>query len=258
MSSLRVAVIQSDLHWEDKQANYTHFAQKISELESVDLIVLPEMFNVGFTPNLSIAITDQAEIIAWLYKQAHRQKAAIIGSVIVVNAHQKPVNRLFFITPEGKVSHYDKCHLFVLSDEYKILDPGKERIIISYKDFNLLLSICFDLRFPVFNCNNNDYDILINIASWPAKRRMHWRALIQARAIENQTYVIACNRIGQDGLGFDYSGDSQCIHFDGQIMSEIAPNTSGVLYHTFCKASLDDYRLKFQVLASQDKFTLET
>ncbi|WP_119328289.1 amidohydrolase [Cysteiniphilum halobium] len=256
MSSLKVAVIQSDIVWEDKFANYTHFEHIISTLETCDLIVLPEMFNVGFTPNMNKAITDPHEIIAWLIKQAQHKSAAIIGSVVVLNDLQKAVNRLFFVTPQAEVYHYDKYHLFVLSDEYKLLSPGKSREIVHYKGFDILLSICFDLRFPVFNCNNNDYDLLINIASWPAKRRDHWRTLLQARAIENQVYVIGCNRIGTDGLGFDYSGDSLCIHFDGEIQQDIAAYAPGVLYHSFDKNHLDDYRKSFKVLASQDKFSL--
>lgn len=257
MSSLKVAIIQSDIAWEDKHQNYTHFEKIIAELAPCDLIVLPEMFNVGFTPNMDKAITPEDEIISWLKHQAQHINAAIIGSVVVLNNMQKAVNRLFFVTPAGLVSHYDKCHLFVLSDEYKLLSPGQSREIVHYKGFDILLSICFDLRFPVFNCNDNDYDLLINIASWPAKRREHWRTLLQARAIENQAYVIGCNRIGRDGLGFDYSGDSLCIHFDGEIKQDIAAYTSGVLYHTFDKSSLDDYRNNFKVLASQDKFSLK-
>lgn len=256
MSSLKASVIQSDIAWEDKPKNYAHFETIIANLESCDLIVLPEMFNVGFTPNMDKAVTDQHQIIDWLKRQAQHKNAAIIGSVVVLNDIQKAVNRLFFITPEGVVSHYDKRHLFVLSDEYKLLTPGKSREIVHYKDFNILLSICFDLRFPVFNCNSNDYDLLINIASWPAKRRSHWRTLLQARAIENQAYVIGCNRIGTDGLGFDYSGDSLCVHFDGEIKKDVAAYASGILYHTFDKNSLDDYRNSFKVLASQDKFSL--
>jgi predicted amidohydrolase len=120
-----------------------------------------------------------------------------------------------------------------------------------------LLSICFDLRFPVFNCNNNDYDLLLNVASWPSKRRRHWCSLLVARAIENQVYVVGCNRAGTDGLGFDYSGDSLCVHFDGEIMANLPPKTQGVLYHEFDKQALNEYRAKFQVLASQDKYSLQ-
>ena len=256
MSSLKVAVIQSDLAWEDKQKNYAHFSQLINNLETCDLIVLPEMFNVGFTPNMDKAITAEHEIIDWLTTHAQRKNAAIIGSTIVLNKTQDAVNRLFFITPNGLVSHYDKRHLFVLSDEYKLLTPGQSREIVHYKGFNILLSICFDLRFPVFNCNNHDYDILVNIASWPAKRSFHWRTLLHARAIENQAYVIGCNRIGIDGLGFEYSGDSLCLHFDGEVQADLNPYEAGILYHTFDKSSLDNYRNNFKVLASQDKFTL--
>ncbi len=257
MSSLKVAVIQSDLAWEDKTANYAHFEKVISNINPCDLIVLPEMFNVGFTPNLAIAVTNQNEIITWLMQQAQAKNAAVTGSVVVLNDAQKPVNRLFFITPEGNIWHYDKCHLFVLSDEHKLLDAGNKRVIVTYRDFRILLSICFDLRFPVFNCNNNDYDLLLNVASWPSKRRRHWCSLLVARAIENQVYVVGCNRAGTDGLGFDYSGDSLCVHFDGEIMAKLPPKAQGVLCHEFDKQALNEYRAKFQVLASQDKYSLQ-
>lgn len=256
MSNLTVAVIQSDIIWENKTANYEKFEQLIDTLKNCDLIVLPEMFNVGFTPNTNKMITNQGEIIKWLTKQANYKKSAIIGSVVVRNNVQKLVNRLFFITPSGKFVYYDKVHLFTLSNEHQILTSGKSRKIILYKGFNILVSICFDLRFPVFNCNNNDYDLLINIANWPAKRRAHWLTLLKSRAIENQAYVVGCNRIGIDGLDINYSGDSTCINFDGECKVIASMYKSEILYCTFNKNLLKKYRKEFDTLSSQDKFTL--
>ncbi|WP_119343102.1 amidohydrolase [Facilibium subflavum] len=257
MSNLTVAVIQSDIAWEDPTANYHHFDNIIRQIhDQVDLIILPEMFNVGFSPNIEHALSNQGNVIEWMYKHAKQKHAAITGSVMVLNNENKPVNRLIFVTAEKKVYTYDKRHLFVLSDEAHILAAGDKRVIIEYKGFNILPSICFDLRFPVFNCNNNDYDLLINIASWPAKRRDHWRTLLKARAIENQAYVVGCNRIGTDGLGIDYTGDSLCINFDGTIVQQIDQNTPGVLVHQFDKKALIQYRQSFQMLASQDNFSL--
>ena len=257
MSDLKVAVIQSDIAWENKMANYQHFANQIKQLSGeVDLVVLPEMFNVGFTPNMAVAITDQSKVVEWMSALALEKQLALTGSVVVENDEGEPVNRMFFITEKGEVHYYDKMHLFVLFDEAKLLQPGKKRSIVEYKGFRILLSICFDLRFPVFNCNNNDFDLMINIASWPAKRRMHWRTLLQARAIENQSYVIGCNRIGVDGLDFAYSGDSMCVHFDGEIVAELGKAQAGLIYHQFNLESLQVYREKFQVLASQDRFRL--
>ncbi len=257
MSNLTVAVIQSDITWENKEKNYQHFAEQIKAVDdSVNLIVLPEMFNVGFSANIKAALTEKKEIIKWMQTLSKQKKAAIIGSVITLNDSNQPVNRLYFVNEDGEIHHYDKRHLFVLSDEAKCLTAGNKRVIVKYKGFRILLSICFDLRFPVFNCNQKDYDLLVNIASWPASRADHWRTLAKARAIENQSYVVTCNRIGKDGNNLEYSGDSLCIHFDGNIKQDIPKNTPDILLHTFEKAPLDEYRQKFRVLDSQDKFEL--
>lgn len=228
-----------------------------------DLVVLPEMFTSGFTIHPEVA-GGSSETAEWLLGQARYLNAAVTGSVackLDVDGRQhidktSPfVNRLLFATPAGELFHYDKVHLFRMGDEHKRYQAGNERCIIEFKGWRLLLTVCYDLRFPVFCRNKGDYDVMLCVANWPESRRQHWRTLLEARAIENQAYVIGVNRIGHDGKGLTYSGDSMVIDFLGNKLIDQAGEW--VEACSLNKKQLLDYRQQFPAWQDADEFTLQ-
>ncbi|QIV96343.1 putative amidohydrolase [Allofrancisella inopinata] len=254
MNKLKVAIIQSDIIWGNKDLNYTKLEQKIATLDrEIDLIVLPEMFNTGFIMDPINEASFQEGVVNWMYNQVKNRNSAIVGSAATFTDN-KIANRLYFVTSEKEVYTYDKNHLFIHAGEDKKYTKGNQRKIIQYKGFQILLTVCFDLRFPVFNCNNNEYDILLNVACWPESRREHWQALLKARAIENQAYVVACNRVGKDP-SFSYAGDSMIIDYNGKILAQNEYEET-VLIAELNKNNQIQHREKFNFLASQDNFTL--
>lgn len=254
MSKLKISVIQSDIVWDDKQANYKAIENKIANIDKhTDLVVLCEMFNTGFIMNPTNEASSEEDIINWMYHQVKDKNYAIVGSAATFTEN-KIANRLYFVTPDRQVYTYDKNHLFIHAGEDKKYTNGNKRQIINYKGFNILLTICFDLRFPVFNCNNNEYDVLLNVACWPESRREHWKSLLKARAIENQAYVIACNRVGNDP-NFSYSGDSMIIDYNGDVLAHEEYKET-VQTATLDKNKQQEHRNRFNFLASQDNFTL--
>ncbi|QLE78750.1 amidohydrolase [Francisella sp. Scap27] len=254
MNTLKTAIIQTDIIWSNKEANYKNFENKIKDIsDETDLIVLPEMFNTGFIMNPTKDASNEADVIDWMKTQVKDKNCAITGSAATFT-DSKVVNRLYFVTSNGEVHTYDKNHLFLHAGEGKKYRGGNDRKIISYKGFKILLTVCFDLRFPVFNCNANEYDILLNVACWPESRREHWMALLKARAIENQVYVIACNRVGNDP-NFSYSGDSMIIDYNGDVLTH-QEFIETILYADLNKNTQIEHREKFNFLKSQDKFTL--
>lgn len=256
MSNLRVAVIQSDIVGNNKEQNYVNFAEKIQKIvHDVDLIVLPEMFNTGFITDMDVSISSEEEVSSWMYQQVKGSSAAIVGSAAIKTDSQLLANRLIFVTSDNDIYTYDKVHLFKHAGEHKKYVQGASRSIISYKGFRFLLTVCFDLRFPVFNCNNHDYDVMINVASWPNTRREHWKTLLKARAIENQAYVLACNRVGRDLARLNYSGDSSIIDYNGDVICE-SFNSESILFAKLDLLQQEEHRAKFSFLESQDDFVL--
>ena len=255
MSSLKVAVVQSSLHWQDPAANRQQLAEKIAALSGQDLIVLPEMFTTGFSMD-SAAVAEPAggESLDWLKQQAALSGAALCGSVAVQDQGQY-YNRLYFVTPEGECTQYDKVHLFRMAGEHQAYDAGRERVIVPWRGLRFCLQVCYDLRFPVFSRNRNDYDALIYVANWPAPRRLAWRTLLAARAIENQAYVIGCNRIGTDGNGVEYSGDSLIVDYLGQPLAD-GLDQSTVLCAELDAAALQQFKQKFPAYLDADAFEL--
>lgn len=253
---MKVALIQSSLFWENPIANRNHFEEKINSLtEQVDLIVLPEMFSTGFTMNPSlVAETMQGETILWLQSLAKAKKSAITGSLII-KEDNKFYNRLVFVFPSGEIQFYDKRHLFTLAGEDKIYTAGREKLIVEYKEFKICLLICYDLRFPVFSRNIENYDVLIYVANWPKVRINAWDALLKARAIENMSYVIGVNRTGTDTNNLEYNGHSQIIDFSGNYLIE--PQENEEFYSTTLhKSDLLEFREKFGFLNDRDRFTV--
>lgn len=255
---LRVVLLQAPLVWENTQANRNYFSTIINEIEKVtDLIVLPEMFTTGFTMNVKpLAETMDGETINWMKQIAADNGAAITGSIII-NEDGKYYNRLLFITPEGEVLQYDKKHLFTLANEQYYYSPGTKKLIVEYKGWKICPLICYDLRFPVWARNVEDYDVLIYVANWPKARTKAWDVLLQARAIENMAYCIGVNRVGKDGKGFDYIGHSAVYDALGEKMASQDFESENQFQATLYKAHLNEVRAKLKFLNDKDTFDLK-
>ena len=250
---LHVSVLQAPLVWEDPVANLSYFGRKIGALGKTDLIVLPEMFATGFSMNPRHVADSEGRVLEWMQEMAEQTGAALCGSVMVADGGRY-FNRLFFAGPEGHTWQYDKRHLFTMANEQAHYTAGKKRLLLEFKGFKLLPLICYDLRFPVFSRNDVEYDLLIYVANWPAKRAVHWNALLRARAIENQSYLVACNRIGKDGNGIDHWGDSLIIDYRGETLASLH-REEGVVQARLDYKALQDGREKFPVLQDRDDFT---
>lgn len=224
MQDLTVTLIQTELFWEDIPANLAMLDAKIDGIsEKTDVIILPEMFTTGFTMNAAkLAQSMTGTAVSWIVAKARQKRAHILGSVII-EEDKKYFNRLVWATPAGEVLTYDKKHLFRMAGEHEVFSPGSRHLTVFVNGWKLRTFICYDLRFPVW-CRNieNQYDAAIYMANWPARRAPHWKLLLPARAVENQCYVIGVNRVGQDGNGLAYSGDSSIIDPVGNILFEQA------------------------------------
>lgn len=253
---MKVAVIQSPLVWEDPQLNRNYFEAKINTIVSeVDLIVLPEMFTTGFTMQPErVAETMGGETIKWMQSLAKAKKCAITGSLIVTE-DEKFYNRMVFVFPTGEVQQYDKRHLFTLAGENVVFTAGTEKIIIEYKGWKICPLICYDLRFPIFSRNTENYDMLIYVANWPKTRINAWDTLLKARAIENMSYTIGVNRLGVDGTNLEYVGHSQIVDYLGNSVLE-PQKGEGVFIAELDKNRLLDTRKKLDFLKDQDQFQL--
>ena len=256
MRDLKVALVQSMLHWEDAAANRAMFAEKLLALKGItDLVVLPEMFTTGFSMRTAeLAETMDGDTVSWMKEQARELDAAIYGSVIIAEGG-KCYNRGLFVMPDGTVVTYDKRHLFRMAEEFQHYTPGGQRVVVEWRGWRLLLQICYDLRFPVFARNRGDYDALLYVANWPELRRYPWSQLLIARAIENQSYVIGVNRVGMDGKGHHYTGDSASVdpRGDADVMKA---SREDVLHTVLHREALDDFRAKFPVADDADAFSL--
>ncbi len=221
MKDLSITTIQADLHWEDKEQNLKMFEKYIESIqESTDLIILPEMFSTGFSMRAEELAENMNETtVQWMKNIAIRKNAAITGSIIIKDGSHY-YNRLIWTEPNGLVMHYDKRHLFGMGDENKHYSSGQSKLIVDYKGWKINLNICYDLRFPVWlrNSKVDPYDLLVFVANWPEKRIEHWDALLRARAIENQCYVVGVNRTGMDGNSIHHTGNTSVIHPFGNIL----------------------------------------
>ncbi len=255
MKNLLITTIQSPLYWEDKAANLEMFEKKIfSDKEKMEVVVLPEMFNTGFSmhPDRLAEKTD-GPTVNWMKKIAAAKKIILTGSLIIEEDHQY-FNRLLWVLPNGETGYYDKRHLFGYAGEDQHYMAGAKRLIASVKGWKINLQICYDLRFPVWARQSlpmveeerasPEYDLLIYIANWPETRSLAWKTLLRARAIENQSFVVGVNRIGNDGKGINHSGDSMIIDPLGNI-----------IYDAGAKEELATIELSgSQLTASREKF----
>jgi omega-amidase len=251
---MKVGFFQSDLFWENPEENLSHFEEKIAALDNIPaLILLPEMFNSGFSMNVKEPENFYTQ--KWMQSMADRYKTCIAGSYAVQSGSKKH-NRFLWAFHTKALEYYDKRHLFSHGGEAESFTAGKERKIIELGGYNFLPQVCFDLRFPVFSRNiKPHYDVLVYVASWPEKRIEHWKTLLRARAIENQCYVIGVNRLGTDGNGLNYTGQSTVIKYDGEIMFD-AQEKSGFFEIELSKTEIQDYREHFKFLEEQDNFTI--
>lgn len=257
MRDLRATLVQSMLHWEDAAANRSMLGPKLAPLKgTTDLVLLPEMFTTGFSMRSAEMAEDMnGPTVAWMRAQAKDLDAAVYGSVIIRDGDRRH-NRGLFVTPEGHITVYDKRHLFRFADETSHYSAGNKRIVVDWRGWRLLLQICFDLRFPVFARNRNDYDAILYVANWPEARRYPWSQLLISRAIENQCYVLGENRVGMDGKGIHYTGDSVVIDPKGQVIGACEPSQEQLMTCSLDHAALVDFRSKFPVAQEADDFEL--
>ena len=251
---LKSLLLETSLHWENQEENRAHFKSLLQEQQpnQWDLIVLPEMFSTGFTMNTTVSeelVNDEFPSVTLLKEEAARLNAAIVGS-LSVSEEGKAYNRLFFVRPSGEVSTYNKRHLFSFAGEHKHYEAGQEQCLVEWRGWNILLNICYDLRFPVWTRNEmiNEqpkFDLMIYVANWPSVRAEVWKTLLKARAIENVAYVIGVNRIGEDGNGHAYSGDSAIVNYRGELTQELSLE------------ELNAFREKFPALNDADSFQLK-
>ncbi len=257
MNVLRATLVQAHLQWEDKKANLKHLGRQLAGLQGqTDLVVLPEMFTTGFTMNAQpLAEPTDGPTLQWMAEQAARLNAVITGSFIAEEGGRY-FNRLLWARPDGSHAFYDKRHLFTLAGEHEHYSPGNQRLIVDIKGWKALPLICYDLRFPVWARNADHYDLLIYTANWPEMRRQAWRTLLAARAIENQSYTLGVNRVGKDGNGFPYTGDSSAFDFAGEELFHAA-TVEGLFTVTLSYEAQQEFRNKLRFLADRDEFELK-
>ncbi|MCK4662262.1 MAG: amidohydrolase [Bacteroidales bacterium] len=256
-NNLNITIIQSDIIWENIDKNLSDFTEKIKNIDhNTGLIVLPEMFTTGFSmKSKDLAEETNGKGLKWMKQMAADKNCYITGSMIM---HEKNnyFNRLIWMKPDGKFSTYDKGHLFRMEKEDMHYKKGKNKIIVKINEWRICPLICYDLRFPVWSRNKGDYDILIYIANWPESRKEVWKKLLYARAIENQCYVIAVNRIGKDGTGISYSGDSMIIDPKGNKISNTEPYKDNIETVSISLDELNDFRKAFPVGLDADNFEI--
>lgn len=258
---LDIALLQSDLHWENPEANLSAFEQKLKAIDGADLIILPEMFNTAFSPfNEANAEPMDGMAVSWLKQKAAETQAVICTSVLI-KEKGKLFNRLFWMKPDGSYSNYDKKHLFRMGREDEYITAGDGTLVAHLKDWNIMPLICYDLRFPCWSRNTYrdgkfKYDLLIYTANWPAVRAHVWKSLLLARALENQCYVAGVNRVGTDGQGFDHSGNSLIIDPKGNVLASSVPSEEKVLRAKINLEELQQFRDKFRVSLDWDSVSI--
>jgi predicted amidohydrolase len=271
---LKVTIIQTELHWESVAENLNMFSEKIAAItEKTDLIVLPEMFNTGFSmQSETLSEVMNGETVSWMIAQSKKKDVVLVGSLIIEEEGMF-YNRLVWVEPNGVLQTYDKRHLFRMANEHAHFTGGTERLIITYKGWRICPLVCYDLRFPVWARNkklsvdknqapnypaenSTAYDLLIYIANWPEVRKAPWSKLLDARAIENQCYVVGVNRVGKDGKGFSYSGNSVIINPKGETISTLPERENATGTVAISLNELNNFRTVFPVGMDADTFTM--
>jgi omega-amidase len=263
---LKISIVQAETVWHNPRANLTYYQTLLREQHTnSDVIVLPETFTSGFSNEaIAQAETMQGETVAWLSEQAQALKAAITGSVQIRDGEQV-FNRMLWAMPTGEIHLYDKRHLFRMAGEHERYTAGADKVFIDYKGWRICPLVCYDLRFPVFSRNrfNNtqpnayDYDLLIFVANWPSPRHFAWQTLLKARAIENLSYVVGVNRVGEDGNGLRYLGGSTVLDFMGQTLVE-SGSEAQMQNATISYAELSAFRERCPFYLDADEFTIQS
>ena len=259
MNDLRITPIQTDIIWENKEVNLNKQQITLQKLKgTTDIVIFPEMFTTGFSMNSrNLAETENGETISRLKYWANTYEFALAGSFIC-NQNDKFYNRGFFIAPGNQITFYDKRHLFRMAGEDRHFTAGDKRMIVRYKDWNICLQVCYDLRFPVWSRNvDNEYDLLIYVANWPEARKKVWKTLLQARAMENMAYVCGVNRVGIDGKGFVYRGDSMIFSPKGKKLADAGKREEVTRTCTLTRADLEELRGKFPAWKDADMFEIK-
>lgn len=251
MKIFKITGLNFDITWKDKNANFKKLEENLKEVKT-DILLLPEMFSTGFCMEPKEIADLNEDTLSWLKKFAKEKDFAVCGSASI-KENDTYFNRFYFVKPDGEVDHYDKRHLFSFSGEDKIYTAGKERIIVNFKGLRILLQVCYDLRFPIFSRNNEDYDAIFYVANWPETRIDAWKTLLKARAIENQCYVFGLNRIGTDGNKLYYPASSYCFFADG---SEISETKNNLVTAELDLTRLEIFRNKYQFISDRDSFEI--
>jgi omega-amidase len=256
MSNLKVVIIQTPLHWENIDKNIEMFSGKLDKIKAKsDLIVLPEMFTTGFTMNAEEFAEDMKGKAVMFMKQYSKKLNAYICGSVIIKSGMKFFNRLILCSPEGKIEYYDKRHLFSMGKEDLVYTKGKKHLISNIRGWRVAFFICYDLRFPVWCRNRNNYDLAVFSANWPKERNYYWKNLLLARAIENQSYIAGVNGTGNDGNGYALSGDSAVIDPYGKYVLD-AKEKKGIFSAELDKNILETFRGKFPVYKDADKFKI--
>ncbi len=254
---MKISLVQYDIVWEDKEANFERIERIISGSKwETDIIVLPEMFSTGFSMNAQVLAEEPgSRTFTWMSDLASGLNSGVCGSYMV-RERNLFFNRWVFVTPAGETWSYDKRHLFSMGGEDKVYTAGKERRVISFRGIRILPLVCYDLRFPVWSRNRNEYDLLICSANWPSQRMQVWNTLLKARAIENQCFVAGSNRLGRDGAGLEYTGGSVVCGPAGEVLSEALPGHEGLIEAEPDLSGLQDFRNRFPFMKDADDFTI--
>jgi len=252
--NLKITIIQPAIVWENPQSNLAKYAESIKNIGKTDVIVLPEMFTTGFSMKPEkLKESMDGPTVKWMKKMASTKNAVIVGSLII-EENNHIYNRAVWVFPNGQLETYNKRHLYTMGQEHLHYFPGNEKAIIEYKGWKFCPQICYDLRFPVFSRNLEDYDVVFYMANWPSPRHHVWKNLLVARAIENQSYCFGINRVGTDGEGLNYLGDSACVSPKG--FDEFMGNKENIQTFEISYNELHDFRKKFPLLNDRDNFKI--
>lgn len=254
---LNVVLIQANIIWQKSADNLLNYSKKINEIKGgVDLIILPEMFTTGFSmePQKN-AETMSGKTVQWMQNISKKYDAAIAGSLIIQDG-ENYYNRFLFVHPSGEINYYNKRHLFTLAGEDKVYTSGKNTLIVNYKGWKICPFVCYDLRFPVWSRNVENYDLLLYVANWPKPRINAWDTLLTARAIENMSYVIGVNRVGKDANSLEYNGHSAVYNCLGEQLANALTNEEDVVSFSIDKNQLEETRKNLRFLNDKDTFKI--
>jgi len=254
MQNLKITIIQPDIIWENPKANLDKYLEWIKNIEFTDVIILPEMFTTGFSMQPEKLKEKMNGIsVQWMKKVAFEKNAVVVVSLIIEEDNQI-FNRALWVFPDGEIEKYDKRHLYTMGQEHLHYSPGNKKLIVEFKGWKFCPQICYDLRFPVFLRNQENYDVLFYVANWPSPRHHVWKNLLIARAVENQSYCFGINRVGTDGTGLKYLGDSAMVSPKG--FADFLGEKESIKTFEISYSKLHNFRKSFPLLDDRDEFQI--